>query len=39
VGRTGVYNLMTDYPIDQVVINGRRMVEVTDQAKIPYLDE
>ena len=30
---------MTDYPIDQVVINGRRMVEVTDQTKIPYLDE
>lgn len=39
VGRTGVYNLMTDYPIDEVVINGRRMVEVNDQDRIPYLDE
>ena len=39
VGRTGIYNLMTDYPIEQVTINGRRMVEVTDQSRAPYLDE
>lgn len=25
VGRTGVYNLMTDYPIDEVTLLGRRM--------------
>ena len=25
VGRTGVYNLMTDYPIDEVTFSGRRM--------------
>jgi hypothetical protein len=30
---------MTDYPIEQVTINGRRMVEVTDQSRAPYLDE
>jgi hypothetical protein len=39
VGRTGVYNLMTDYPIREVIINGRRMVEVTDQTRAPFLDE
>ena len=38
VGRTGVLNLKTDYPMDLCVIRGKRMVEVP-ASRQPYLDD
>lgn len=38
VGRTGVLNLETDYPIDTCVIQGKRMVEAPISRQL-YLDD
>ena len=38
VGRTGVYNLMTDYPIDEVMFLGRRMVRKDNPNYVGYRD-
>lgn len=38
VGRTGVFTLETDYPIDTCVIRGKRMVEALNSRQ-PFLDD
>lgn len=38
VGRTGIYNLIKDYPIKDMCFVGRRMVR-TQGHETPYLDE
>ena len=38
VGQTGVYNLMTDYPIYDIYFAGRRMTLAKEDNR-PYLDE
>lgn len=38
VGRTGILNLQTDFPIEYCIVEGRRMVQVNKNRQ-PYLDE
>lgn len=38
VGRTGIYNLVDDYPINDIIILGKRMVRV-DNSRQPFLDD
>lgn len=38
VGRTGIYNLVDNYPINDLKILGKRMVKASDDRQ-PYLDD